>query len=342
MNDDNIQYIIDLCTTINHRALEIYIKLSLAGGDDELKRFWMEMADEEKLHAAFWANVQRIAKEYDLPHVFGNPSDMAKELENVLQKVEILSKRWESDQNMENAFILAYRLEYYMLHPAIETLYHTLKPFAGEADPEDTYDRHINRFIEMLVQYGDVTPELELLGETLQSLWQRNKILTKLVMIDSLTGLLNRKGFFIMARELSYLAQRNKKNMGILMIDIDNFKNINDRYGHPKGDKVLKRVAKTLETSVRKSDILGRFGGEEFIILFPAIRPAALRCIAEKIRSDVEKTRPEGILVTISIGVAQGVIQADPDTQIFAWITKADERLYQAKADGRNCVVSGP
>lgn len=342
MNNDHIQGIIDLCTTINHRALEIYIKLSMAEGDGELKRFWMEMADEEKFHAAFWANVRRIAREYELPDVFDDPSDMARQLENVLQKVEILTKRWDSDQNMENAFILAYRLEYYMLHPAFETLYHTLKPIAGEANPEDTYDRHINRFIEMLMRYGDVTPELELLGETLQSLWQRNKMLTKLVMIDSLTGALNRKGFFILARELSYLAQRNKENIGILMIDIDNFKNINDTHGHPKGDKVLKCVVKTMETSVRKSDVLGRFGGEEFIILLPAIRPAALQRIAEKIRSDVEKTRPEGIPVTISIGVAQGVIQADPDTQIFAWITKADERLYQAKASGKNCVVSGP
>ena len=192
----------------------------------------------------------------------------------------------------------------------------------------------------MFIQYGDVTPELELLGETLQSLWQRNKKLVEIAMIDGLTGLLNRRGFLILANELSYLSQRKKENMGLFMIDIDRFKNINDTHGHPMGDKVLKAVAQSLKTYIRKSDVLGRFGGEEFIILFPDIRAAALPLIAEKIRKGVETARPAGIPVTISIGVEHGVIQDDPEKTLFSWISKADERLYKAKTGGRNCVVT--
>jgi len=227
-----------------------------------------------------------------------------------------------------------------MLHPAFELLYHTLKPLNGESDPEGIYDLHINRFIRMFVHYSDVSPELELLGETLRSLWERNKTLTKLVMIDSLTGLLNRRGFLILAKQLSFLALRNNENMGLLMIDIDKFKKINDAYGHPKGDKVIQGVAKSLKTSVRKSDIVGRFGGEEFIVLFPAIKPDALYKIAETIRAAVEKAHPVGIPVTISIGVKQGLMGPNPEKELFSWIAKADRRLYQAKAKGRNCVVS--
>ncbi len=339
MRDDNILDIIYLCIAINQRATEIYLMLSKVDENEELKLFWVEMAEEEKSHADFWKIAKEIAEEHGLPHIFDNPSATRNELDQILQTVKILLERWELDQSMENALILAYRLEYNMLHPAFELLYHTLKPLAGEFDPEELYDKHINRFIKMFVQYGNTTPELELLGETIQSLWQRNKILTKLVMIDSLTGLLNRRGFLILAKELSYLSQRNKENMGILMIDIDKFKKINDKHGHPKGDEVLKGVAESLKSSVRKSDIVGRYGGEEFAILFPSILPAALERIAEVIRAGVENAQPAGIPVTVSVGVTQGIIKNDPDAELFSWIAKADERLYQAKANGRNCIV---
>ncbi len=341
MKDKTIWEIIDLCIAINQKAFQIYIKLSEAEEIKELKKFWSQMADEEKIHAGFWDMAKKTAGEYRLPQIFDDPAATQHELESLLRKIKILLKRWEATQSMKNALILAYRLEYYMLHPSFEMLYHALKPLAGAVDPAGSYDRHIKRFIEMFIQYGDVTPELELLGETLQSLWQRNKSLVEMVMVDGLTGLLNRRGFLILANELSYLFQRKKENMGLFMIDIDHFKKINDTHGHPMGDKVLKAVAKSLKKNIRKSDVLGRFGGEEFIILFPDIRAAALPLIAEKIRKGVETARPEGIQITISIGVEQGIIQDNPEKTLFSWISKADERLYEAKAGGRNCVVSG-
>ncbi len=340
MEQKTIWGIIDLCIAINQKAFQIYIKLSKAEEIKELKVFWKEMAAEEKIQKGFWDMARQTAREYRLPHIFDDPESTRHELESLLQKIKVLLKRWEATQSMKNALILAYRLEYYMLHPTFELLYHALKPLAGTVDPADTYDRHIKRFIEMFIQYGDVTPELELLGETLQSLWQRNKSLVEMAMIDGLTGLLNRRGFLILANELSYLSQRKKENMGLFMVDIDHFKKINDTHGHPQGDKVLKAVAQSLKKNIRKSDVLGRFGGEEFIILFPDIRAAALPLIAEKIRKGVETSRPEDIRVTISIGVEQGVIQDDPEKTLFSWISKADERLYKAKSGGRNCIVT--
>ena len=342
MSDDVNANIIYLCITINKRASEIYKKLSGAEDNKELKLFWKEMADEEKVHEVFWNNVKTFAQECRLPHVFDDLLATESELEKLLEKVEFLLKRWEADHSTENALILAYRLEYYMLHPSFEMLYHTLKPLGGETDLEDTYDLHVNRFIDIFVRYGNITPELELLGETLQSLWQRNKILTKLVMFDVLTGLLNRRGFLVLAKEISYLSHRNKENVGLLMIDIDEFKKINDKHGHPKGDEVLKAVAESLKRSVRKSDIVGRFGGEEFIVLLPAVGPAILPRIAETIRQGVENMQPAGIPVTISVGGTQGAMHVDPDATLFSWIAEADDRLYQAKAKGKNCVVSGP
>ena len=341
MKDKNIWEIIYLCVAINQKAIQIYTKLFEVEEIKELKVFWGRMVDEEKIRAAFWDRTRETIKGYTLPAIFNDPAQTKYELAMLLEKIDVLLDRWEEKKVMENALILAYRLEYYMLHPTFEMLFRALKPLADGLDPSDTYDRHIKQFIKMFIQYGDITPELELLGETLQSLWQRNKALTEIAMVDGLTGLLNRRGFLVVAHELFYLAQRKKENVAIFMIDIDHFKEINDQYGHPIGDSVLKGVAETLKSKIRKSDVLCRYGGDEFVILFPGILVSSVPQMAEKIRKGVEKARPEGIFVSISIGIEQGVIQKASDKTFFAWISRADKHLYKAKANGRNCVVSG-
>ncbi len=340
MKDDITWGIIRLCIAINQKAIEIYTKFSKTEEVKALKVFWLQMADEEIIHAAFWRNVELTAQDFIFPCIFDAPSDTQKELAAILEKIEVLLTRWEERKSMENALILAYRLEYYMLDPTFELLFKALKPLnGGHFDPSDTYDRHIRRFIDMFIRHGRITPELELLGETLQSLWKRNKILVDIAMTDSLTGLFNRRGFLIVAKELFSLAERRQENIAVFMVDIDHFKNINDKYGHPRGDAVLKGVAKALKGSVRKSDILCRYGGEEFVILFPDIHAAAVPQMAEKIRKEMERFRPDNIFVTISIGVTQGLVKNSSGNSFLSWITKADEGLYKAKANGRNCVV---
>ena len=128
MDNTTVLSIICLCIDINHRASEIYIKLSKSEDNEELKHFWTEMANEEEIHATFWDNIKKVAQRSKLPLVFDDPQSTQNELEKLLKKVEMLLTRWEKSQSLENALILAYRLEYYMLHPAIEMLYHTLKP----------------------------------------------------------------------------------------------------------------------------------------------------------------------------------------------------------------------
>ncbi len=339
MKSKPIKEIISLCRRVNQRSIQIYTRLFQEEGVEELKVIWGRMAEEETIHAAFWNEAQKQHREYTFPDIFDHPERAKGKLEAVLGKIEVLFNRWETKKTLENALILAYRMEYHMLHPTFERLFTALKPLNGDTDPSDTYDRHMKRFMEMFIQYGRTTPELELLGETLQSLWQRNKALVDIAMIDGLTGLFNRRGFLIVAQELFSLAHRKQENIAIFMIDIDHFKKVNDRYGHPKGDIVLKSVAKSLKRAVRESDVLCRYGGEEFVILFPDIRTSAVPQMAEEIRKRVEKSRPEGIPVTISIGAKQGLIQKNSHTRFLSWISKADEYLYKAKSRGRNCVV---
>jgi diguanylate cyclase (GGDEF)-like protein len=128
--------------------------------------------------------------------------------------------------------------------------------------------------------YGKASPVIELLGETLKSLWRKNRYLARQISQDELTGIFNRRGFFNAAKPLLYLSQRTQKEVGVMMLDIDDFKKLNDTHGHQAGDEILKITARSMRNSVRASDIVGRFGGEEFIIFFSSINKRSVFQIA--------------------------------------------------------------
>lgn len=157
---------------------------------------------------------------------------------------------------------------------------------------------------------------------------------------DNLTGILNRGAIMdLMHNEMSR-AERTKKPIGILMADIDHFKSVNDNYGHLSGDAVLREIVVRIQTALRPYDAVGRYGGEEFLLILPDCNEIDLYKIAERIRaqvSDKEFAIPEGsVTVTISIGAT--VIESAQDSQSEVFIKKADVALYKAKEEGRNCI----
>jgi two-component system, cell cycle response regulator len=163
----------------------------------------------------------------------------------------------------------------------------------------------------------------------------------KLSITDNLTGLPNRRALGDeLAREFSR-ARRHRLPTCVLMIDIDWFKSVNDKFGHPAGDAVLANVARTVRAAVREGDLVARYGGEEIAVLMPQIELAAAASVAERVRASVEALatsyREERIRVTVSIGCA-ALTEADVDQQ--GLIQRADDRLYAAKHAGRNRVSS--
>ena len=157
---------------------------------------------------------------------------------------------------------------------------------------------------------------------------------------DSLTDLLNRSAILdILRRELAR-AKRQQTSVGIAMVDLDHFKRVNDTYGHTAGDVVLREVAKRMTSSVRSYDAVGRYGGEEFLIVLPECGEQGVLSVAERIRSRIcEKavTIPAGIVsITVSLGVTVADLAAQLDMESL--IQVADTALYKAKANGRNRV----
>lgn len=339
MKDDHSAGIVERCMKISRDASETYQILSDNAETDALKTFWKIFSEDCAHHLDFWEKLLASAHNGIIAHVFENPESTINELDGLNEKVLQLKKRSQVVKQRADAFLIAFKIEFYLLHPAFETLCQYLKTLSDESTPADDSNDHISHLFESLHQYDLVTIELELLGETLHRLWQENRKLAIQNNYDPLTGVLNRRGLFNAIKHLSHLAHRNGNNIGIMMIDIDDFKKINDTYGHMFGDCVLKYVAETIKDSIRASDVLGRYGGEEFLVYLSAIDPEALFSVGDKIRRAVQKDNNDQADVTISIGLAQCKIVQDVEKELNVLINSADENLLKAKSSGKNTVV---
>ena len=185
----------------------------------------------------------------------------------------------------------------------------------------------------------------ELLTTLEHKVEERTKELKHLASIDPMTNLYNRRYFTEVSQSVLDLAKRDKSEISIMLLDIDHFKNVNDSYGHKVGDDALNKLAKIFQDISRESDIVSRWGGEEFVILLPETNMDGALTLSEKIRTEVEKSvilLEDGreLSLTVSIGISQ--VNYQEDISLEASIHRADEALYEAKASGRNrvCLAS--
>ena len=160
---------------------------------------------------------------------------------------------------------------------------------------------------------------------------------------DSLTGLFNRRAFFDRAQvafQLPSPCPSDGHRLALVMLDIDHFKAVNDRYGHPAGDMVLKEVARRAKSVLRDGDVLARYGGEEFIVLLNVISSDTARVAAERLRTvmDTEPVQVGDRAITVSVSVGLALRSSGSET-LLQTIERADANLYRAKRQGRNRVV---
>ncbi len=157
--------------------------------------------------------------------------------------------------------------------------------------------------------------------------------------MDGLTGLANRFHFDLILGQAIRQGNRNNSLFSLILFDIDDFKKVNDTYGHDGGDKTLIHISSLILDSVREQDLIARWGGEEFVALLPDTEVTAASIVAEKLRLAVEGGRVQSgrdeIQVTCSFGVTQFRKKMEPD-ELFR---KVDQALYQAKESGKNCVI---
>jgi diguanylate cyclase (GGDEF)-like protein len=207
----------------------------------------------------------------------------------------------------------------------------------GVGNKPSDYDE---KDVELVSYMADVVWTIVERKQADEQIRRLNSQLERLAMTDELTGLANRRSFFIQGNEEIKRARRYKTPLTLLMLDIDGFKNVNDTYGHETGDAVLQCIANTLQENCREVDVAGRLGGEEFGILLPNTKAADAATLAERLRQAIESQAcsAQGIQmsVTASIGVAA---YSEEALNLDALLRRADTAMYQAKRLGRNRVV---
>jgi diguanylate cyclase (GGDEF)-like protein len=213
-------------------------------------------------------------------------------------------------------------------------------PEVASRDEIGLLTRTFNDMIQaQRAQRGEIEETNRNLKDRNDRLEQLNEVLNQLSITDGLTKLHNHRFFQDhLTREIRRV-ERTQESLSILILDIDDFKRLNDRFGHAAGDEILTRIAQILHGAVRGSDLCARYGGEEFVVLAPGTDTAGAYQLAEKVRTAIAESsfivddslRPQR--VTVSIGVAAFCGNRK------RFFQKADQALYRAKADGKNCVA---
>jgi len=223
-----------------------------------------------------------------------------------------------------------------------QKVFDTNKKQIIEESSEDE-NGNLNHYISTKIPYYQEGEAPALIGfsTNVTELYLLKEEFKKQANTDPLTELFNRRYFTDHAEREFHLAKRHLRNMSLISIDIDHFKKINDKYGHPVGDSVLIAVAKCILPCVRQTDILARIGGEEFSVLLPDTSLPAAKIVGEKIRDSQSNLLITGqwqgeIKITVSLGISCLKIEDKSFDELFS---RADQALYQAKALGRNQVV---
>lgn len=171
-------------------------------------------------------------------------------------------------------------------------------------------------------------------------MWRYAERLRRLSTLDALTGALNRAGLELQGKRIVLRAQKARRSLAVMMIDLDHFKHINDSHGHPVGDEVLRQLAQLLKLELRPQDLLARFGGEEFLLLLDGVDRAAALEVAERLRARVAQQPVVLPQVSLRCTASLGVVCSDQhDYDLIKLISVADAAMYDAKRAGRDRVA---
>ncbi|MFQ1884792.1 diguanylate cyclase [Aeromonas veronii] len=212
---------------------------------------------------------------------------------------------------------------------------------AGEemlTDPEG--NQHYYWSVKVPFLLGDGTPTLIGISSDITELHQLKEQLHQQSVRDGLTGLYNRRFFFELCEKNLSLDMRHHLTSVLMVLDVDQFKCINDRFGHPLGDSALVHLGRVMQSVLRSEDVLARIGGDEFAILLPNTTLSAAASLAERLRQQVMQSPlplPDGDKLVITISA--GLVENGEGELMESLYARADQMLYQAKQSGRNCVA---
>jgi len=190
---------------------------------------------------------------------------------------------------------------------------------------------------------GEIVGAVETFSENIEKMSALSRLqeLEEVAFLDSLTGIGNRRFIETQLKRMMQEYAEHDWSFSVLFVDIDHFKKVNDTWGHDVGDEVLKMVASTLHNNLRGFDIVGRWGGEEFIVLLPNVTATVMKQVANRLRILVENSRYDGEEGKVKVTISLGAASIRPGETIDQLVKRADGALYTSKKNGRNRLTIG-
>lgn len=331
-----MQAILELCIELDTHAATTYAALADVCTDEEVSVAFHRMGVEEISHVGWWTELLGAWHEGLVPDV-ADESTLLGRLSELAEEIEMLTPSNLAVLSTDQMLDLAAHMEFFMLDPVFGELLDLVNP-GSSAEHREAYSRHVMRLVACIESRHSRTDLAYFLARVLARSFRDQQRLATLAMHDPLTGLYNRRGFYAYVRQWASWSCRYGHPLAVLLVDVDRFKSINDTFGHPRGDDVLRAISAALCQTVRTSDVVGRYGGDEFAILAPETDVAELNLLMDRI---VEVVRGMGFTVgesearlSVSVGgaMAQGAVPVTPEQLLAA----ADHSLYEAKVAGRD------
>lgn len=331
-----MQEILELCVRLDGRAEEVYSRFAQVCPEPETAEVFRQMAIEEHQHVEWWTHLLEAWRLGLLPDI-ADQHRMLERLDEVSSELGDAVPVSYEDLSAENMLAVAARMEFFMLDSVFGELLDLMQP-GSAVQHKEAYSRHVERLVETIENHSGSGDLAAFLARVLRRSYRDQQALAALATRDQLTGLLNRRGLFNHLTQWLSWSERYDRPFGLVILDVDRFKEVNDRYGHNAGDRALEQVARALESAIRSSDIVGRFGGDEFLVISPEAAEGELELLLDRIISIVRGTPlvvgDDTVVLTISAGAAwlPGGMKVGPEIAIAA----ADRSLYSAKTSGRD------
>lgn len=331
-----VRRILELCVAMDRIAHETYTAMAASTADGDLATVFTRMAREEHQHVDWWTDLL-VAWESGLIPDIVDEHDMLNKLTELKGEFDGALPDSIESMSTDQMLDLAARLEFFMLDPIFGELIDLMQP-GSRADMSRAYAAHVYRLVEAIETHCDQGGLAQFLARVLKRSYRDQQRLAALATRDQLTRLLNRRGLLGHLRQWSSWSARYGRPLSVLLLDIDKFKSLNDTLGHAAGDLALQAVAGALQNAVRDADLVGRFGGDEFLILAPETGREDLELLMKRVLESVRaiEFHFDDERVNLSVSVGGSWTAGGEDTPIESIIAAADRSLYAAKESGRD------
>ncbi len=306
----------------------------------ELKEMWLGLANDEEEHLVYWDYLEN--RRYTMNILSKDDVDsIIQTLKNLLPEIKLVTdKAVKKEISVEKAFDSAVNIEFAALVSPMQDIFfnHDLILNASVFNPKLKYDEHLRRITSMAPRFFEKDPLKLTLIKSFDEIKKAKDLSLTEVVMDHLTGLKSRKYFFENTNFLIELASRENTSLALIIIDINDFKKINDRHGHLAGDKILEAIGSLLKNKTRSSDIAARFGGDEFVITLYDQSAVDAQNFIGHIKAEISQIRvktEDGAVIKTSVSCGFSLFSHNQKTGLNALIANADKNMYEDKINSK-------